>query len=506
MFDAMRNDLTLGVVGTGLMGRGIAQIAVQAGVSVRLFDTRAGAAAEACDAVGGMLAKLAEKGKMDAAAARAATERMTVAGSLAELGGCDVVVEAIVENLDAKRTLFRDLEEVVADGCVLATNTSSLSVTSIAAGCRHPERVVGFHFFSPVPLMKVVEVIDGVRGDRAAGDALTALARRMGHTPVRAADTPGFIVNHAGRGYLTESLRVLGEGITDFATLDRILKESVGFRMGPCELLDLTGLDVSHPVMESIYDQYYQEPRYRPSPITRQRLAGGLLGRKSGQGFYVYKDGSAEPVAMPSVPAVAPQPLWVSRRDADLHARVVAALEAQGVALDRGERPAEGSVCIVLPVGSDATTCALAEGLDPKRTLALDPLFVEKHLTLMTTPLTAAEARDAAWAALAAGGKSVSVVRDSAGIVAQRVVAAIVNIGCDIAQQRIATPEDIDSAVRLGLGYPKGPLALGDSLGAATILAILDGMHEFYRDPRYRPSPWLTRRARLSVSLLTPDN
>ena len=156
MFDAMRNDLTLGVVGTGLMGRGIAQIAVQAGVAVRLFDTRAGAAAEACDAVGGMLAKLAEKGKMDVAAARAATERMTVAASLAELAGCDVVVEAIVENLDAKRTLFRDLEEVVADGCVLATNTSSLSVTSIAAGCRRPERVVGFHFFSPVPLMKVV--------------------------------------------------------------------------------------------------------------------------------------------------------------------------------------------------------------------------------------------------------------------------------------------------------------------------------------------------------------
>ncbi|NMG42837.1 3-hydroxyacyl-CoA dehydrogenase [Aromatoleum toluvorans] len=506
MFDAMRNDLTLGVVGTGLMGRGIAQIAVQAGVAVRLFDTRAGAAAEACDAVGGMLAKLAEKGKIDAADARAATGRMTVASSVAELAGCDVVVEAIVENLDAKRGLFRELEEVVSDDCVLATNTSSLSVTSIAAACRRPERVAGLHFFSPVPLMKVVEIIDGVRGDRAVGDALIALARRMGHTPVRASDTPGFIVNHAGRGYLTESLRVLGESITDFATLDRILKESVGFRMGPCELLDLTGLDVSHPVMESIYDQYYQEPRFRPSPITRQRLAGGLLGRKSGQGFYLYKDGSAEPVAMPSVPDVAPQPLWLSRRDPALHARVVAVLEAQGVALDRGDRPAEGSVCIVLPLGTDATSCALAEGLDPKRTLALDPLFVDKHLTLMTTPVTAPEARDAAWAALAAGGKAVSVVRDSAGLVAQRVVATIVNIGCDIAQQRVATPGDIDSAVRLGLGYPKGPLALGDSLGAATILAILDGMHEFYRDPRYRPSPWLTRRARLGVSLTTPEN
>ncbi|BAL27364.1 3-hydroxyacyl-CoA dehydrogenase [Azoarcus sp. KH32C] len=506
MLDATRKDLALGVVGAGLMGRGIAQIAAQGGLRVMLCDSRPGAAAEAHDALVQTFATLAAKGKLTLEEAEEAGARLHVASALPELGDCAIVVEAIVEDLDAKRQLLRDLEAVVSDACVLATNTSSLSVTAIAAACRHPERVAGFHFFSPVPLMKLVEVVDGALTAAWVGEALATLARRMGHAPVRAQDTPGFIVNHAGRGYITESLRVLGEGITDFATVDRILRGAVGFRMGPCELLDLTGLDVSHPVMESIYTQYYQEPRYRPSPITRQRLAAGLLGRKSGRGFYAYVDGRAQAVEAPAVPEVAAKPLWVSRADPAAHERVVALLDRQGTVLDHGDRPADDSVCLVLPIGTDTTTAALSEGLDPKRTLALDPLFLGAHLTLMTNPLTTLASSDAAWAALASTGRAVSVIHDSPGFVAQRVVAMIVNIGCDIAQQRIATPEDIDCAVRIGLGYPQGPLALGDALGAATVLAILDAMHACYRDPRYRPSPWLVRRARLGVSLLTPEN
>mgnify|MGYP003441554551 FL=1 len=274
MLNTTTGELVLGIVGTGLMGRGIAQISAQAGIDVWLFDARSGAAEEARAAVATTLGTLAAKGKLDTAAVAAAVARLHVADALKDLAGCRVVVEAIVEDLDAKRDLFRQLEDVVADDCILATNTSSLPVTNIAAACRLPGRVGGFHFFSPVPLMKVVEIIDSVVGEAWVGDALTGLARRIGHRPVRASDTPGFIVNHAGRGYLTESLRVLGEGITRPADLDRIMR-GAGFRMGPCELLDLTGLDVSHPVMESIYGQYYQEPRYRPSPITRQRLAAG---------------------------------------------------------------------------------------------------------------------------------------------------------------------------------------------------------------------------------------
>lgn len=504
MFDPDNQQLVIGVVGAGLMGRGIAQIAAQAGIDVHLFDTRAGAADEAVAAITATFDTLRAKGRLDAAARDAAVGHLHPAAALTDLAGCALVVEAIVEHLDAKRGLFRDLESVVADDCVLATNTSSLSVTAIASACRLPGRVGGFHFFSPVPLMKVVEVIDSAVGDARVGDALTGLARRLGHRPVRASDTPGFVVNHAGRGLLTEGLRVLGEGIAQPADVDRILR-GAGFRMGPFELMDMIGLDVSHPVMESIHDQYYQEPRYRPSPITRQRLAGGLLGRKSGRGFYTYTDGKADTQPTAPLPARADIPLWVDGAN-PAHRRALLERLAPGVMIDEGARPGPDSACVVFPVGGDATGAALDAGLDPCRTLAVDPLFMDGHLTLMTTPVTAPRFRDAVWAALGHSGAAVSMIHDSAGCVAQRVVAMIVNIGCDIAQQRIATPADIDAAVTLGLGYPLGPLALGDRLGAATVLAILDGLHAFYRDPRYRPSPWLVRRARLGVSLLTPES
>jgi 3-hydroxybutyryl-CoA dehydrogenase len=496
----------LGIVGCGLMGRGIAQIAIQGSIPVILHDSRPGGAEEARAAVAATLQKLADKGKLSAQNVAAACGRLSIAASLADLASCTTVIEAIAEKLDAKQELFRQLEAVVGDDCILATNTSSLSVTAIAAACKAPGRVAGFHFFSPVPLMKIVEVIAGPLTDVQVVDHLTAIARQMGHTPVRASDTPGFIVNHAGRGYLTESLRILGESIAPHPELDRILREAAGFRMGPFELLDLTGLDVSQPVMESIYEQYYQEPRFRPSPIARQRLAAGLLGRKSRRGFYLYEDGQKQEPAAAAIPPRAAIPVWLSPGDAAAYPAVSQLLDKLGAERDEGERPADGSLCLVLPVGQDATSAAVAAQLDPARTVALDPLFFNGRRTLMTTPLTAAAFRDGAHALFTADGVPVSVIRDSAGLVCQRVVATIVNIGADIAQQGIATPEDIDKAVTLGLGYPKGPLAMGDALGAATILRILDGLFDFYRDPRYRPSPWLKRRAMLGVSLLTPEN
>lgn len=504
MFDPDSKHLVIGVVGAGLMGRGIAQIAAQAGIEVRIFDTRAGAADEAVAAIAATFDTLAAKGKLEAGTRDAAVARLRAATALADLAGCALVIEAIVENLDAKRALFCELESVVADDCLLATNTSSLSVTAIASACRLPGRVGGFHFFSPVPLMKVVEVIDSAIGEARVGDALAGLARRLGHRPVRASDTPGFVVNHAGRGLLTEGLRVLGEGIAQPAEVDRILR-AAGFRMGPFELMDMVGLDVSRPVMESIYEQYYQEPRYRPSPIIRQRLAGGLLGRKSGRGFYTYADGKPVPQPDTPLPPLAAIPLWVDGSDPARRSALLARL-APGCVIDDGAQPGPDSACLVFPVGTDATSAALDAGLDPRRTLAIDPLFMDSHISLMGTPITAQPYRDAVWAALGHGGASVTLIRDSAGCVAQRVVAMIVNIGCDIAQQRIATPTDIDAAVTLGLGYPQGPLALGDRLGATTVLTILDRLHAFYRDPRYRPSPWLVRRARLGVSLLTPES
>ena len=499
---------TIGIVGTGAMGRGIAQIAALADLKVRLYDTNPAAVSAALDYLADTFAKLTAKGKLDEARSAAALANVAGAQTIGDLADCDLVVEAIVEKLDVKRTLFRELETVVSGRCVLASNTSSLSITAIAAGCTDPSRVVGYHFFNPVPLMKVVEVIDGLRSDPAAGDALMDLARRMGHTPVRAKDMPGFIVNHAGRGMNTEGLRVAGEGVAGFVEIDRIMREQAGFRLGPFELLDLTALDVSHPVMESIYHQFYEEPRFTPSPITGTRLAGGLIGRKTGEGFYRYDDGKQQVPAETPAPTQLPKRVWVSKRHPEAREAVLELVAKAGVTLDEGDAPAADSLIVVTPFGYDATTAAVEEGLDASRVVAVDalfPLVAAQRRTLMSTPATTRAARDTAHALLAADGVPVTVIRDSTGFVAQRVVATIVNIGCEIAQKQIATPEDIDLAVTLGLGYPRGPLALGDALGAKTILTILRNMFSVLGDPRYRPSPWLARRAQLGLSLTQGD-
>ena len=302
-------DLThvqLAVVGAGVMGRGIAQIAAQAGCTVLLFDAKPNAAAAGVQELMQTFDKLAQKAKLSKEAATAAATRLHAVDALPQLQACDVVVEAVIEDLTVKRQLFAELETIVRPDCVLATNTSSLSVTAIAAGLQHPQRVAGFHFFNPVPLMKIVEVIDGLLTQPGVGDFLIEFGEHLGHTAVRAKDTPGFIVNHAGRGYGTEALRLLNEGVAEFHQIDRILRDTAGFKLGPFELMDLTALDVSHPVMESIYHQYYEEPRFRPQPLTRQMLAAGLVGRKVGRGFYRYVDGQPERHKEPPTPAARP--------------------------------------------------------------------------------------------------------------------------------------------------------------------------------------------------------
>ena len=500
-FDPASPTLTLGVVGAGTMGRGIAQIAAAAGIEVRLNDARKGAAEEARGFIAKMLERQVEKGL---AADAQAIERVRIADS-EDLAPCDLVVEAIVEDLAAKQRLFADLEQIVRPDTVLATNTSSLSVSAIASACKRPERAAGWHFFNPVPLMKVVEVIPGQHTAEPVVEALQALALRMGHRPVRAADSPGFLVNHAGRGYGTEALRILAEGIASPVEIDRILREAAGFRMGPFELFDLVGIDVTHAVMESIWRQFYDEPRFRPQPLTRRYLDAGLLGRKSGAGFYRYVDGRPQVPEEPPAPVGPRRPIWIGAGD-EADGRALRGLIAEaGFAIDEAKAPAAASICVVMPLGGDATHAALAQQLDARRTVAIDPLLgFSGRLTLMSTPVTERAALDGVHAALAAS-RPVSVIRDSAGFVAQRVLAHIVNIGCDIAQQRIAAPADIDVAVRLGLGYPKGPLELGNALGPKKILAVLRGLQDAYGDPRYRPSPWLTRRAALGVSLTTDE-
>jgi 3-hydroxybutyryl-CoA dehydrogenase len=492
MLDDSVNDLVAGVAGAGTMGRGIVQVLAQCGARTLLFDAQPGAAQRGKAAIGEALAKLAEKGRLKPAEVDATLGRIEVIDRLERFSPSQVLVEAIVEDLGAKRELFSRLESIVDEGCVLASNTSSLSVTEMAAACKRPERVAGYHFFNPVPVMKIVEVVDGVLTAPWATDALTALARRFGHEPIRCKDTPGFVVNHAGRAFVPESLRVLAEGIADFASIDRILVDAAGFRIGPFGLMDLVGLDVAHAVMKSMYRQYYDEPKYRPSFLAEPRVAAGLLGRKTRRGWYTYAaDGSAEKIPEPAVPTGTPKSAW-------------AVPELESLISSTGNKDSE--ICFVAPLGKDVSTAALELGLDPARTVGVDPLFgFSKRRTLMVSPATRRDVRAAAHAMLAFDGVPVSVINDSPGFVAQRVVAHIVNIGCDIAQMRIATPGDLDRAVMLGLGYPKGPLAMGDAIGASKILAVLENMHAIFQEPRYRPSPWLRRRAQLGLSLLTQE-
>lgn len=501
------SELVLGIVGCGVMGRGIAQIAALAGTRVKLFDTRANAANQARTAVTDTYSMLVSKGRLEDSKASQAGAAIHACESLSELSACHVVIEAIVEDLAAKQALFEQLESVVGADCILATNTSSLQVTSIAARLKHPERLGGMHFFNPVPLMKLVEVIGGLRTDEAVVDFLQALGRHWGHVAVRAKDTPGFIVNHAGRGFSTEGMRVLLDQVTDVPTLDRILRDCAGFRLGPAELMDLTGVDVSHPVMESVYHQYYEDPRYKPQPLTRSMQNAGLLGRKTGRGFYEYDSQGKRSNAVEDEPSSSlPSSVWVSRELPQLAEPVIALVAASGVQLEQSERPSANALIVVTPLGEDATECCVRQQLDASRCVAVDALFdMSQRRVVMSTPATHADTLAMARGLFGVNGQKISVIRDSTGLVCQRVVAHIVNIACEIAQQGIALPADIDHAVKLGLGYPQGPLAWGDQLGPATVLTLLENMERLNGDGRYRPSHWLRRRARLGLSLLTPS-
>jgi len=503
--DLSRADLVAAVFGAGTMGRGIAQVCAQAGLATLLFDERENAVKEAIAAIDNGLEGLVAKGRMTPESKRSVIGRLKPIGSIGEAKSAGIVIEAIVENLEAKRELFHELEKSLLPDAVLATNTSSLSVTEIAAGCARPERVGGLHFFNPPALMRLVEVIGGLRSDPALVGTLVGFVKRLKKHPVVATDTPGFVVNHAGRAYGPEALRIASQGIASPREIDLLMKEAAGFRMGPFELLDLVGGDVAHAVMVSIFEQYFDEPMYQPSAQMAVRVAGGLLGRKSKRGFYSY-DGppAASPATVPVEAHPPPVSVWIA--DEDGGSELANWLKAAGIPIQLGGTPVPEALCCVVPLGEDATHAAVRLGLDPARTVAVDMLgrFASRR-TVMKTPLTKAQIIGGAVAALSAGNVPVTVINDSPGFVVQRLLAMIVNIGTRIAELRIAAPADIDTAVELGLNYPKGPLALGDALGPARILSVLDGMHTITRDPKYRATTWLRRRARLGVSLRTPD-
>jgi len=489
----------IGIVGAGAMGAGIAQVALTGGLSVVLYDLDAAARARAAAGIGERLDRLAAKGQLDDPAA--AKARLSLAGDLKDLATCPVVIEAIVENLAVKRELFAALEKIVTPEAVLASNTSSLPIGSIALACAKRDRVVGLHFFNPVPLMRLVEIIlpDGVRP--GLGAALAALCKRMGRTPVEVKDTPGFLVNLGGRAFTQEALHLVAEGIAQPAEIDAVMRDAWGFRMGPFQLMDLTGIDVNYPASRVIYEGFQDDARLRTTFLHRRLYEDGRFGRKTKLGFYAYaEDGSAVAPPAAPVPSVAAPDRVFLAEPAEPLVRLLVEAGVEPIGHDDGACP-----ILAAPIAEDCTDLALRLGIDPKRLVAVDLSLPDApRLTLMQAP-GADPASAAAVAALFAKiGRSTSVIRDSPGFIGPRIVAMIANLGCAMAEMGLASPADIDLAMQLGLNYPAGPFALADRLGADLVLKLLTELQGVTGSDRYRPTPWLRRRAKLGLSAATP--
>jgi 3-hydroxybutyryl-CoA dehydrogenase len=499
----LARDAAVAVLGAGAMGAGIAQVAAQAGHRVLLYDARTGAAEDARRKLAATLERLVAKGKLPAHEASAIVGRVEPIHTPGACVSAKLVVEAIVEDLDAKRQLLNDLEVVVAPDAILASNTSSLSITALAAGMKHPGRIAGMHFFNPAPLMPLVEVVRGLATDPAVIDTLHATAAAWGKTPVLAASTPGFIVNRCARPFYGEALRLIAEGAATPATIDALLRDAGGFRMGPFELMDLIGHDINFAVTKSVWEATFNDPRYSPSTIQRELVSAGYLGRKSGRGFYDYADGAAMP--SPQVAATEKAPTRVAvHGDPGLLKPLLDRIAAGGIAVQH--RPLHpsypdgaidaGPVWIALTDGRTATARANAAST-PNLVLvdlALDYAQAER-LAVGSAARCEPAAAAIAIGALEAAGYSVSHVDDVAGLVVMRTVAMLVNEAVDAAMQGIATPADIDLAMQKGVNYPRGLLAWGDAIGAGRIGAVLANLLAHYGDDRYRLSPRLARAA-----------
>lgn len=503
---ALPQSAGVAVIGAGTMGAGIAQVAAQAGHAVILYDAAAGAAEKGRAGILAALARLVEKGKLSSAEQASISTRLAVAQSLGDLKGAALVIEAIVEKLEIKRQLFQSLEAIVGADTILASNTSSLSITAIAAGLRHPGRVAGLHFFNPAPVMSLVEIISGLATDAAVLDSLTETASAWGKTPVRARSTPGFIVNRVARPFYAEGWRLLEEGVADAATIDAIVRESGGFRMGPFELLDLIGHDVSVAVTRSVFETFFCDPRYRPSLLQQELVAAGWLGRKSGRGIYDYSPQAQKPAPATIATSAAPRSV-VIEGDLGPATPLIDLMAKAGITVSRSE--GNGTLRV------EGTTLALSDGRTATMRVAAgapaDLVLFDLALDYTATPRIAlARAEQSSDHVLAAAtglfqalGKSVSAVADTPGLVVLRTLAMLANEACEAAHTGVASPADIDQAMTSGLNYPRGPLAWADSVGPARILDVLDGLQAAYGDDRYRASLRLRQRVAAGASLQT---
>ncbi len=499
MSSANLSGSVIGVVGAGAMGTGIVQVAAAAGHAVRLFDVRDGAAAAACESVRQVYASLAEKGRMSHEEAHSASTRLTPTTTLQTLSDCELVIEAIVEDLEAKQHLFAALEAIVTDTCILATNTSSISVTAIGARLLQPQRLVGMHFFNPVPLMALVEVISGLATSAAVADRIVATAVAWGKQPVRARSTPGFIVNRVARPFYAEGLRLLQERAADPATLDAVMRDCGGFRMGPFELMDLIGHDVNYAVTQSVFDAYYHDPRFTPSLIQKELLSAGFLGRKSGRGFYTYGEGA--PPAPHQMADCSYPGRPVLNKNSSIGSMIAARLGASGKEFGLTEPSiADAPVLTVngaslyLTDGRTATTRAAEHGKPDTVLIDLALDFAKSTRIAMAAADQCSEAaREAIAGVLQAAGYRVTWLRDVPGMAVMRTVAMLANEAADAVNQGVCCAGDVDLAMQKGVNYPLGPLAWAERVGVDKLLRVLQNLGAEYGEDRYRISPLLRR-------------
>ena len=487
----------IGVVGAGIMGAGIAQVAAQAGHTVKLLDVREGAAAAAIAGIAKALDGLVLKGRMEAGTREAVLARLSPATATAELADAALVIEVIVEKLEPKQALLRELDALLAPDAIIATNTSSISVTALANGMKNPARLVGMHFFNPVPLMKLVEVVWGAETEAGVAQVTYELAKRWGKTPVHAKSTPGFIVNRIARPYYAETLALLLEQAGTPAELDRALR-GAGFRMGPCELMDLIGHDTNYLVTQSVYDANFGDKRYMPSLVQKALVDGGRLGRKVGKGFYEGVPAAAAPVDAAGESVELP-PISVVGRGA-LVERLADWLAHKGLSFSRGESAdwaglQLGELQLHLSMGHSAAELAhqrkhpelgvMDWPVAPDRAEALALAFAP-HASEAARAQVAALWRRLDWQPL--------VLRDVPGLAVARTVAMLVNEGADAVWQGVCDEQGADLAMKLGVNYPAGPFEWLALLGAPMVATLLDGLFVAYRSERYRVSPLLQQQ------------
>ena len=410
---------------------------------------------------------LVAKGRLAREDADALLDRISVVGALDQLAGASLIIEAIIEELEIKKRLFAELERLVAADAILATNTSSLSVTAVARDMKHPDRVVGMHFFNPAPVMKLVEVVSGIATSREIAERVFATASAWGKRPVHAKSTPGFIVNRVARPFYGEALRLYEEQVADPSTIDALLTQGGGFRMGPFELMDLIGNDVNYAVSVSVFNAFYQEPRFRPSALQLEMVNAGRLGRKAKQGFYDYATGSPKPSPATFVPTEGAPPIKAFEPGHDTEAGGVKICFSDGRTAQRLASllgaPAIVYDLVATPQQGARLGFAASDDVPPAMCARFAATMAEKGVACTRLP-------------------------DWPGLVVLRTVAMLANEGFEAVLQGVASEQGVDTAMRFGVNYPRGPMEWAREIGLKRILAVLDTLSELTRDPRYRAS------------------